>query len=47
VARVRLDRNATAISPLVVIRVRADGQMVLLADKATGREHRGLARSAR
>jgi hypothetical protein len=35
----RLDRNATAISLLVVVGVPADGQLVLLADKATGREH--------
>ena len=31
VVRVRLDREATAISLLVVIGVRADGQKVLLA----------------
>ena len=37
-ARVRLDRKATAISLLVVIGVRADGQKVLLAVKAMGGE---------
>ena len=37
--RVRLDRKATAISLLVVIGVRADGQKVLLAVKAMGGEH--------
>jgi transposase-like protein len=36
--RVRLDRKATAISLLVVIGVRADGQKVLLAVKAMGGE---------
>ena len=36
--RVRLDRKATAISLLVVIGVRADGQKVLLAVKAMGSE---------
>ena len=34
----RLDRKATAISLLVVIGVRADGQKVLLAVKAMGGE---------
>ena len=45
VARVRLDRKATlAISLLVVIGVRADGQKVLLAVKHRGGEvRRGLA----
>jgi putative transposase len=38
VVRVRLDRKATAISLLVVIGVRADGQKVLLAVKAMGGE---------
>jgi putative transposase len=38
VVRVRLDRRATAISLLVVIGVRADGQKVLLAVKAMGGE---------
>jgi putative transposase len=38
VVRVRLDRKATAISLLVVIGVRADGQKVLLAIKAMGNE---------
>jgi len=38
VVRVRLDRKATAISLLVVIGVRADGQKVLLAIKAMGSE---------
>ena len=33
VVRVRLDRKATAISLLVVIGVRADGQKILLAVK--------------
>ena len=36
VVRVRLDRKATAISLLVVIGVRADGQKVLLAIKSMG-----------
>ena len=36
VVRVRLDRKATAISLLVVIGVRADGQKVLLAVKSMG-----------
>ena len=36
VVRVRLDRQATAISLLVVIGVRADGQKVLLAVKSMG-----------
>ena len=36
--RVRLDRKATAISLLVVIGVRADGQKVLLAVKRMGGE---------
>jgi transposase-like protein len=36
--RVRLDRKATAISLLVVIGVRADGQKVVLAVKAMGSE---------
>jgi len=36
--RVRLDRQATAISLLVVIGVRADGQKILLAVKAMGSE---------
>ena len=36
--RVRLDRRATAISLLVVIGVRADGQKVLLAIKSMGGE---------
>ena len=36
--RVRLDRLATAISLLVIIGVRADGQKVLLAVKAMGSE---------
>jgi putative transposase len=38
VVRVRLDRKATAISLLVVVGVRADGQKVLLAVKAMGGE---------
>src|ERR1700739_1076639 len=38
VVRVRLDRKATAISPLVVIGVREDGQKVLLAIKQMGGE---------
>jgi putative transposase len=38
VVRVRLDRKATAISLLVVIGIRADGQKVLLAVKAMGGE---------
>jgi transposase-like protein len=38
VVRVRLDRKATAISLLVVIGVRADGQKILLAIKAMGGE---------
>jgi putative transposase len=38
VVRVRLDRKATAISLLVVIGVRADGQKLLLAVKAMGGE---------
>lgn len=38
VVRVRLDRKATAISLLVVLGVRADGQKVLLAVKAMGGE---------
>jgi len=38
VVRVRLDRKATAISLLVVIGVRADGQKVLLAVKSMGGE---------
>jgi transposase-like protein len=38
VVRVRLDRKATAISLLVVIGVRADGQKVLLGVKAMGGE---------
>jgi transposase-like protein len=38
VVRVRLDRKATAISLLMVIGVRADGQKVLLAIKAMGNE---------
>jgi putative transposase len=38
VVRVRLDRQATAISLLVVIGVRADGQKVLLAAKHMGGE---------
>ena len=38
VVRVRLDRKATAISLLVVIGVRADGQKILLAIKAMGSE---------
>jgi putative transposase len=38
VVRVRLDRQATAISLLVVIGVREDGQKVLLAIKAMGGE---------
>ena len=38
VVRVRLDRKATAISLLVVIDVRADGQKVLLTVKAMGGE---------
>jgi putative transposase len=38
VVRVRLDRQATAISLLVVIGVRTDGQKVLLAIKAMGGE---------
>ncbi|HEX5507607.1 MAG TPA: IS256 family transposase [Pseudolabrys sp.] len=40
VVRVRLDRKATAISLLVVIGVRADGQKILLAIKAMGGESR-------
>jgi putative transposase len=38
VVRVRLDRKATAISLLVVIGVRADGQKVLLAARSMGGE---------
>jgi transposase-like protein len=38
VVRVRLDRKATAISLLLVIGVRADGQKILLAVKAMGGE---------
>ena len=38
IVRVRLDRKATAISLLVVIGVRADGQKVLLAIKSMGGE---------
>jgi putative transposase len=38
VVRVRLDRKATAISLLVVIGVRADGQKVLLAVRSIGGE---------
>jgi putative transposase len=38
VVRVRLDRKATAISLLVVIGIRADGQKVLLAIKSMGGE---------
>ena len=38
VVRVRLDRKATAISLLVVLGVRADGQKVLLAVKSMGGE---------
>jgi transposase-like protein len=38
VVRVRLDRKATAISLLVVMGIRADGQKVLLAVKAMGGE---------
>jgi transposase-like protein len=38
VVRVRLDRRATAISLLVVLGVRADGQKVLLAIKSMGGE---------
>src|SRR3974377_459055 len=38
VVRVRLDRQATSISLLVVLGVRADGQKVLLAVKAMGGE---------
>jgi putative transposase len=38
VVRVRLDRQATAISLLVVIGVRADGQKMLLAIKSMGGE---------
>ena len=36
VVRVRLDRNVTAISLLVVIGVRADGQKVLLSVRSEG-----------
>jgi hypothetical protein len=45
VVRVRLDRKATAISLLVVIGVRADGQKVLLAVKAMGGESAEVWRS--
>ncbi|WP_245313280.1 transposase, partial [Bradyrhizobium macuxiense] len=38
VVRVRLDRKATAISLLVVIGVRADGQKILLSIKSMGGE---------
>ena len=38
VVRVRLDRKATAVSLLVVIGVRTDGQKVLLAVKSMGSE---------
>jgi transposase-like protein len=38
VVRVRLDRKATAISLLVVLGVRADGQKILLAIKSMGSE---------
>jgi transposase-like protein len=38
VVRVRLDRKATAISLLVVLGVRADGQKILLTVKAMGSE---------
>jgi putative transposase len=45
VVRARLDRKATAISLLVVIGVRANGQKVLLAVRSMGqRERGGLAR---
>ena len=48
VVRVRLDRKATAISLLVVLGVRRDGQKVLLAVQEHGRRERGgLARRAR
>jgi hypothetical protein len=36
VVRVRLDRKATSISPLVVLGVRQDGQKLLLAVKNVG-----------
>jgi transposase-like protein len=45
VVRVRLDRKATAISLLVVIGVRADGQKVLLAIKSMGGESAAAWRS--
>jgi putative transposase len=38
VVRVRLDRKATAMSLLVVLGVRADGQKILLAIKSMGSE---------
>jgi putative transposase len=38
VVRVRLDRKTTAISLLVAVGVRTDGQKVLLAVKAMGGE---------
>jgi putative transposase len=45
VVRVRLDRQSTAISLLVVIGVRADGQKMLLAVKAMGGESAAAWRS--
>ena len=48
VVRVRLDRKATAISLLVVIGVRTDGQKVLPCHQEHGRrEQRSLARGSR
>ena len=45
VVRVRLDRKATAISLLVVLGVRADGQKVLLAIRSMGGESAGAWRA--
>src|SRR5256886_11663197 len=47
VVDVRLDRKATAISLLVVIGVRADGQKVLLAGKSMGGETSEATRAVR
>jgi hypothetical protein len=38
IVRVRLDRKATSVSPLVVLGIRRDGQKVLLAVRAMGGE---------
>ena len=47
VVRVRLDRTATTISPLVIIGVRTDGQKILLTVKAMVNESTDLAGGAR